>query len=84
MNTNTHSVGHAGGTGSPTRRMKECQTTRVWVAHTPEAVPHRAPCGAQMGQISAEKRGSRALCLVRGTEGHDGPSTVVRVHGRAS
>lgn len=84
MNTNTHSAGHAGGTSSPTGRARGCETTEIRVEHTPEAVPHRAPRGADKRRITAKSRGSWVLCPMRGTEGHDGPQAVVRVHGRAS
>ena len=84
MNNPEPTCAHSGGTCTPTPRVR----SRVWTAdvvtRAPEAVPHRAPRDATGPQNPAELRGSRASCLTRGTEGHDGPQAIVRVHGRAS
>ena len=83
MDISTRLDRHAGGTSTPTRWVRVGSPTGIFVWCALYVVPHRALPGALANSRTAESRGSCGLCPVRGTEGHDGPRQVVRVHGRA-
>lgn len=82
MTIRSRPVGHAEGTGTPTRWVRGSLPPGIWGRHAHEVVPQRALQGTHKGSGSPGIQGSCRVYSARGTEGHDGPGQSVRGHRR--